>query len=711
MSDTTQTHDVVSQGAAVTMASRPNDRNVQVPPDLPGIVIFLHGVNDPGATYETVEKGLCQGLNERLSRSDLAAGAYGERYHAAQAAKNTKKKQSDVLYDPDSYLYQRSEKDSTHSVFIPFYWGYRAGDKEIAKVNQPGKVISRDADASGNLMTRGQYQDTSGNRLDAHFAKEGGFFDNATNCIQDMYGAGFKANRLARTLTETGASGAYTYIGDSPERRYFVLAAHRLAMLVSTIRGIQARTAGSDPADDTITIMGHSQGTIITLLAQALLVKQGHRCADCAIMVDTPYSVRETDGSLQTAHSKLKTFVDIVNEVTKQPHTIPQLAELLCGHDLHGGRTGANWTPTQGKRKDKNGNWITFDERDNRGKVYLYFCPEDTVVALDNIQGIGTFGMPDTIQQGKTTLPAMNTLKDKRFYQRMWTRMERDHDFDGKYKPVLIGTAPARVAVRDQFERLSAGPDSGMDLLVGAATTTSHTRNEMRFINGEELKPPYAPDMYGGEVIKGGPSPGHADQAGKVAPDEVSKDVALGNQYAGFKWINVGSTMDESDVDKFKAQFNAKSGGDINDQSQNWSALGTPEMGYTVMREETPNEARARMQHDKGALSDNNYHSGILASTENHRWVTAMDVAIGQAATLDDPTWRDLLIQMAGWRFDRAALFQIKGNANYGRLSDEAKSLIEATAKYYQFGNFPPESVVPVKTMPSLVTNETRGNT
>ncbi|WP_425526736.1 T6SS effector phospholipase Tle3 domain-containing protein, partial [Xanthomonas oryzae] len=67
-------------------------------------------------------------------------------------------------YDPDTYLYQRSEdttsKLPTHSMFIPFYWGYRASDNEIAK------------DKRGNpTRLRSQYQDTAGNRLDAHFAK------------------------------------------------------------------------------------------------------------------------------------------------------------------------------------------------------------------------------------------------------------------------------------------------------------------------------------------------------------------------------------------------------------------------------------------------------------------------------------------------------------------------------------------------------------
>ncbi|WP_445012499.1 T6SS effector phospholipase Tle3 domain-containing protein, partial [Burkholderia pseudomallei] len=59
------------------MADRRGGLRVAMAGGLPGVVIFIHGVNDPGAAYATVERGLCQGLNERLSRSDLRPGEYG----------------------------------------------------------------------------------------------------------------------------------------------------------------------------------------------------------------------------------------------------------------------------------------------------------------------------------------------------------------------------------------------------------------------------------------------------------------------------------------------------------------------------------------------------------------------------------------------------------------------------------------------------------
>ena len=46
------------------------------------------------------------------------------------------------------------------------------------------------------------------------------------------------------------------------------------------------------------------------------------------------------------------------------------------------------------------GQTVVFPERDNRGKVYLYFCPDDTTVALGDVHGIGTYGVPDMLPDG-----------------------------------------------------------------------------------------------------------------------------------------------------------------------------------------------------------------------------------------------------------------------------------------------------------------------
>jgi hypothetical protein len=80
----------------------------RIPPHLPGVIIFVHGVNSEGEWYDSAEKALCQGLNERLNRGDLKANTYsttdGERAVPRHIASG----------------------DDGNSPVIRFYWGYRA---------------------------------------------------------------------------------------------------------------------------------------------------------------------------------------------------------------------------------------------------------------------------------------------------------------------------------------------------------------------------------------------------------------------------------------------------------------------------------------------------------------------------------------------------------------------------------------------------------
>ncbi|QCP47932.1 DUF3274 domain-containing protein [Trinickia violacea] len=706
---------VVASATAVTDPNY-NDqpRLVEVPPDRPGIVIFLHGVNDPGATYENVERGICEGLNWRLNRTDLRAGEYGVAWRdakqkQAEAAKSGAKLTEDVkaiVYDPDTQIYKRTESEKSNSVFIPFYWGYRAANGEIAK------------DRQGNpIKLRSQHQDTKGNRLDANFAKEGGYFDNATNNIPDMYGEGFKTgvkegavNRLA---------DRYTYIGDSPVRLYFVLAAHRLAML---IRQIREASTGQGTADETITVIGHSQGTIITLLAQAILAKENVRLADNMIMVDSPYAVWENDDEHQTSQAKLKTLANIVEAVTSARHQQPAMTELACTdqNPKHGGRTGPKWSPTQGIRPlGAGGADVGFNERDNRGKVYLYFCTDDTVVALDNIRGIGTYGLPNSVTAvalGSTAsawgqyvqLAAMDAFKKApgrfAFYQRLWTKLKRDG------KPVYVGLAPQTISARTSNEPRFPGGSGATEIASQHPYRTAWSGAPVdgsldRWINGEQIDPAYAPNLFGGETHDKKRTP-----TGQMPADDVGVDVALGNPLAGYgsKLITgiPASVLAQANQQKTDAasaavvkQWYNGQHDDENDQTSNVTALD----GTNFVRDETPNEVRARLA-GKDA-TDNNYHSGILNDAANVRAIAAMDVAVGQAKTLDDPVWRATLIAFANWRTNWEKVSpQI--SVCFNTFGKDAKDLAYATQQYYFSGKFPEEKCVP-RTWPPLVKSQT----
>ncbi|WP_323615155.1 T6SS effector phospholipase Tle3 domain-containing protein [Pseudomonas putida] len=640
------------------------ERKMEVPADLPGVVIFLHGVNDPGASYESVETGLCQGVNERLDRPDLKAGRYGTVYKAADNRPVEERSQNDkaTLDDPDTYLYRRDTADpKTRSLMIPFYWGYRA---------EPGEIKRDKNDAPTKL--RGQYQDVFENRLDRHFAKGGGFFANATNNLLEMYSPGFA--KAIRHLAQPMLSNTQ-YMGKGPHRRYFVLAATRLAMLVSEIRRVSP--------DETITIMGHSQGTLITLLAQAMLIDKGQRCADTVIMVDTPYSVLPK--TTPKGHDTLATLINIATAVTQAPHAQPPLSALRDSK-TYGGRTGPRWSPIQGSRKDKVGNFTVFPERDNRGKVYLYFCPDDTTVALDDVHGIGTYGVPNALPDGK---PAMAALQSVRFYQRLWTKRHRDG------QPVLVGDAIQQTVLRAKGEpRYPGGWSAG-----AVASQAPIAKGEEVLINAEPLSPPYAPDLFGGEVEQGTPT-----QAGKGSPDDVSIRSALGNPKASFKWFKVRTSPHRVDSDAELVRLNA--GKEPGDQTSAISQApvyrGSEVKEYVIFREETPNDIQKRMREDKKERESNSYHSAVLRSPENQRWVTAMDIAIGQAHSLDDPAMREVLVAIADWKMDKKVFQIIKELPAWARLSREAQALVTASSKYYQRGVFPSAELVSL-TPPSLL--------
>ncbi|WP_150673217.1 DUF3274 domain-containing protein, partial [Pseudomonas fluorescens] len=123
---------------------------------------------------------------------------------------------------------------------------------------------------------------------------------------------------------------------------------------------------------------------------------------------------------------------------------------------------------------------------------------------------------------------------------------------------------------------------------------------------------------------------------------------------------------------------------------------------YRVYREETPNEIRARMQVDQKEWTDNSYHSAVLRSPENHRWVTAMDIAIGQARCLDDPVMREVLVAVADWKMDDERFDKVMKMEGWSRLSAGTKALVEASYLYYDQGKFPATELVSL-TPPQLV--------
>lgn len=506
-------------GEGVTLPKKGNKRIVGVRHNLPGSIIIVHGVNDIGVSYDAVESGLCEGLAERLC-GDLTPATY----RMPQTTDRNKLEE-----DPDAVFYKRQVTDETHSPVIPFYWGFR---EESAHVRDWRKT------------PHGQATDRYGNRLDRDYSKEGGPFANATSSLPEMWNRG-KGNAMG--AIDMVARDATHPLLKNPGRLYMILAARRLAALISMIRDYDE--------NETVSIVAHSQGCLLSLLAQAFLLdpnmqkeQPGARPADTLILCNPPYSLIDelpttaalADGYAgadalmtagnknryqyisggQTLHARLTTLANIVKGVQARKHQTPALAELT-DTKKHVGAVGPKWTAAK--------------DRDNRGKVYLYFSPEDMTVAFAGVAGIGWQGVPNFLrghrlearqvsarasfkdfapQHAKTTAAPTQTIRKplselgSGFFQRVFTLKRRPDFRNGQF--VMVGQPPhdfalrvpgeddhAHTAASDSLtsnhflrERLPAQDDAPSD-----ASPEERARFGLRRITGEALPKPIIASM------------------------------------------------------------------------------------------------------------------------------------------------------------------------------------------------------------------------
>lgn len=658
--------------ASVLRHGRVSNKVVEMRREAPGNIILVHGVNDVGAGYSQVEEGLCAGLEQRLLR----------RFTPATYEMPTAAAKEELLDDPDAKFFKRTTNGHTDSPVIPFYWGYREIGRKTRTVND-------------------QKTDRYGNRLDKALSKGGGPFGNATSTLPDMWNRGVGAPAdLPQDPLRPLKSG--------PGRMYMVLAARRLAALVAMIRQYEA--------NDTVTIVAHSQGCLLALLAQAFLMELGERTADTLILTHPPYSLEQDTGlkaglfnffkggsdapmeahyhklaGRQNLHARLQTLVNIVKGVASNKATAPVFAQL--SEAKSGGMVEGRWKP---------GN-----DRDNRGKVYLYFAPEDMTVALDNMQGIGWQGVPDYIagSQGAykqqptdiahayvppgtvryewlpetvTRMP-LRELGDS-FRQRVFTNKLRFDPLKQKTLPVLVGMAPHDFALRIEGEDDHAHVEkSGRTLR--ASLPVAHwpiyhddkpeeQRYGIRRINGEPLHKPCKAELRGRQIDAATlpPESPHAKlpPADRGPCDEIDP-ITAATAVTGAGGLQVkqerrpdplgrishpGSPQEipPAELSRMSAEYNRevlKDSRGINDLYTVIRAIRYPSGEVVAFIEESPNAARLRWQHGVGAKS---FHSAIFDSRDNHRHVTAYDVAIGSGKACSDPAFYAYLCDVADWR-------------------------------------------------------------
>jgi hypothetical protein len=534
----------------------------------PGLTILVHGVNDIGEAFPYQEMGICQGLNERLDRGrglPVADQDMQPTNYELPPQKNGKPfTAGDIHPDPDKVYFAPSQESPTSPV-ICFYWGFR---EETRKSN--------------TKLRHGEYVDRFGNRLDKRYAKNGGFFANATTNIPDMFGAGLDYGWIVAAVDP----GDPTHpLLNAPARNYMVLAAQRLAMLLRVMR--------KKSPQEVINIVAHSQGCFIATLAHAMLAKEGHGIkADTIIFNNWPYSVDEPwaeilqsgVGGQQTISARELTLQRILGDyVMTKPATMPAWSELK--------KTGRG---VVGLRWQHDSRY----ERDNRGKCYLYFSPDDATVALINIKGIGYLGVYEGLRQ----------RLGPRFLQRVFVR----HDARNKAAPA-VGSAPHKLKMVFSCSGTSLG-------------CTEVDRG--RTINGEALPHPFAAWM--------GPA--------QLPIGPVDAAIAVTNQYGGEAW-NTGVLTPFAKLWSIPSLAIAFVLARLNIEKDNQSRRDK----QGIRADETPEQAKARWLNQSGT---NSYHSSIVSHAAHSACATAYDLSVGESGILkdNDLTWMRFLRAVADWR-------------------------------------------------------------
>lgn len=741
---------VQGRATALLHCDRRSDAIVSIRRELPGNIIVIHGVNDVGTSFAAVEQGLCQGLNARMHGGGTILRPAGYRLPAA-GDKNT------VDADPDAIYFKRKLDIQTNSPVIPFYWGYR-------ERSNAGSVVN------------GQNTDRYGNRLDKDMSKNGGPFGNATNSLPDMWNKG-----LFSPLDPGG--DPVRPLMSAPGRMYMVLAAKRLAALIAMIRDYDA--------NDTVSIVAHSQGCLISLLAQAFLFDERKRPADTLILTHPPYSLVEDttmffgtveasrmfgggmDAAMrkqyhllhgrQTLHARLQTLAQIVQGVFGNRHATPPFASISDHTQCHG-MAGSCWKAEH--------------DRDNRGKVYLYFCPEDMTVALDNIQGIGWQGVPDYLYGHALTTPKtqLQTLRPGTltgtwnmearrreplseigpgFFQRVFTNKVRVAPASGKPGKILVGQAPHDFALRLDGENdhaHAAGANRGHRGHHDTAqwppvehgkwsifSSDVKRRKGLRRITGEALRVP-TPAVLDGGQIEPPQFPATSEQTRlpkedqgpceEIDPIDAAIAVTSGDglrmrrqeiiadprprKYRIPEW---GSGFFGS-AEHHQVERAYNQGKEPGDQCH-FDSIFRKDVALDTLgvnREETPNEARRRWQNE---ISPKSFHGAIIGNVENHRHVTAYDVAIGGGKASSDPLFYQYLCAVADWRLQHDARapirksilrwdeFLTKFSVYWHAEPAMRKQLIEGSSNYYSDGILPAWVPALQEGLPSTVVCET----
>ncbi|HHT0415520.1 TPA: T6SS effector phospholipase Tle3 domain-containing protein [Klebsiella michiganensis] len=396
---------------AYSMTSHKNikvNAEVQPPLQLPGLIIFVHGVNSEGEWYNNAEVALCSGLNQRLGLQEQYSLIANEYYDGIFESCEKNSSEWAACYGDDNKRKwispPRKIKNEGRSPVIRFYWGYRAADNETDNYAIPLKNKKGDNyyDLSPEeRKTKGPWYWGGGpfqngcNQLVSLWSKQG--FDNWPNVLGMPIPFSTQLMNGERDRLLTAA----------PPRHYYAHAAGRLADLIKTIR--------SKHPEDTVTVLSHSQGTMVALAAAAI------EAPDALFVMNSPYALDNEPTTyisypmkeIISREARETTFADIVKKVAENK---TRLARQGCDHLLAGvSSDGESWTP-EGKTH------AGLPERDNHGTTWIYCNPHDRVMGSAPLRSIGWQGLPNTKKSGYSESHALFRQAGDTLYVRMLGR-------------------------------------------------------------------------------------------------------------------------------------------------------------------------------------------------------------------------------------------------------------------------------------------------
>jgi hypothetical protein len=378
---------------------------------------------------------------------------------------------------------------------------------------------------------------------------------------------------------------------------------------------------------------------------------------------------------------------------------------------------------------------LRFAERDNRGRVTLYFSPQDQTVQLRTVRGIGWQGVPDrmpAITGYKTAPPspaaimgaagmglgagmalqaqrqpivrelaALDALKACGFAQRIFTADQRNG------KAVAVGDA----AWVNQHYTLTQTGDQQPDTFKRPAAEG----NLQRCLNAEALNPPCVPQMGAAllPVDAIDASIAMTSERGAANARQVLQEFPDARPQARHGQSIAPHEQGEL-IQQAQARFDraAQQTGGKDYVAQNSCQVIAVHPGkkpgmVMLRRTETPNEQRVRLTQAGSLNNENSYHSSIPGHARHHALVTAYDLALGQPipCELHFNGWLDYLRAAADWRTDWKKLAASSSGTGFSESDVEAakhilkwkaaepvaemKAVIDATVHYRKTGLLP----------------------